>query len=153
MKTYEMVNPELMLCKAKRFNWRDKVEDERWVTGYLIRCQAESMNRFIYGIVPASALNFSILEIDNTTVCRFTGLKDRGGTKIFEHDKISIIGEDDLFEVEWDVEKLKFCLTKDGYHMYDFDEFDDFDEFERGTKIKIKIKVVGNKFDSNLISI
>ena len=41
-----------------------------------------------------------MLMVDHTTVCRYTGVKDKNGTKIFEHDYVrTIFGR--ICEVVW----------------------------------------------------
>lgn len=68
--------------KAKR------IDDNTWVKGYFY---GECGNAYIIeNRQEESMLNRNITyEVDPSTVCQFTGLKDREGNDIFEHDLLT----------------------------------------------------------------
>ena len=98
------------LCKAKR------VDDGEWVVGYLYRL-SENYHPFImlenrYG---------ESYEVDESTICQCTGLKDKNGNLIWEND---IVGFWDAYSTEngqaemdcigkvvWDDETISFQVT------------------------------------------
>lgn len=76
-------------------------------------------------------------EVDQDTICMFTGLKDCKGKEIFEHDLIHFVGYKPIGEVIWSEGNCAFmavCENKHSYWLHDV--------------IKTcKIEKIGNKFD------
>lgn len=66
------------LCKAKR------TDNGEWVIGGLVRYGFTGREK--YYIVPSYASDLYTLEIDPSTICRCTGLKDKNGKLIWEND-------------------------------------------------------------------
>ena len=66
------------LCKAKR------TDNGEWVIGGLVRYGFTGREK--YYIVPSYASDLYALEIDPSTICWCTGLKDKNGKLIFEND-------------------------------------------------------------------
>lgn len=75
--------------------------------------------------------------VDPDTVCMFTGLKDRKGKEIFEHDLIHFVGHKPIGEVIWSEEDYAFMIASKNESLYLLS-----DVLEIG-----KIERVGNKFD------
>ena len=66
------------LCKAKR------TDNGEWVIGGLVRYGFTGREK--YYIVPSYASDLYALEIDSSTICWCTGLKDKNGKLIWEND-------------------------------------------------------------------
>lgn len=70
--------------KAKR------LDNGKWVYGSLIRSTAGVKERAYIVDNFSSMSDYSVIGVDPSTVCQFTGLKDRKDNEIYEHDLISI---------------------------------------------------------------
>lgn len=90
------------ICRAKR------KDNKQWVQGFYIYCDGE-INHGRAFILPEvigicrTDYKTSIdgfIEVDSNTVCQFTGLTDKNGTKIFEHDYVRTT-YDRICEVVW----------------------------------------------------
>lgn len=117
--------------KAKR------IDDNTWVEGYFY---GECGNAYIIeNRQEESMLNRNITyEIDPSTVCQFTGLKDSEGNELYEHDVIKchpFIPS----EIVWSEELSGYYLTHANGKIY---------EKPLGYYLSLgKFIVVGNKFD------
>lgn len=79
-------------------------------------------------------------EINQTTLCQYTGLVDKNGQKIWEND-ILRIGENEKLMVSWHHFKASWVLSKKGWMYNHF--FGESVEPE-------DVEVVGNIFDGGL---
>ena len=68
--------------KAKRF------DNGEWVYGSLIRSTAGVKERAYIVDNFSSMSDYSVVGIDPSTVCQFTGQKDCEGNELYEHDVI-----------------------------------------------------------------
>lgn len=76
-------------------------------------------------------------QVDPSTVCQFTGLKDCKGNKIWEHDLIHFVGYKPTAEVFWSEEDYAFMAASENEPLYLLPHV-----------LKIgKIEIVGNRFD------
>lgn len=66
------------LFKAKR------VDDGDWLVGYVVKYGHTGKEK--YYIVPSYASDLYAIEVDTSTICQCTGLKDNNGKLIWEND-------------------------------------------------------------------
>lgn len=137
------------LCKAKR------TDNGEWIIGGLVRYGFTGREK--YYIVPNYASDLYALEIDPSTICWCTGLRDKTGELIWENDIVSFedTGEEGYeYKEEFDfVNKAKvefaegrwsltdFASDNSGVmaEMYDHAEFMEFWQY---------CEVIGNVFDN-----
>ena len=117
--------------KAKR------LDNNTWVEGYFY---AECGNAYIIEDRQGeSILNRNEAhQVDPSTVCQFTGLKDCKDNEIFENDLIHFVGHKPIGEVIWSEEDYAFMVAaSESEPLYWLS-----DVLEIG-----KIERIGNKFD------
>lgn len=110
--------------KAKQLN------SGKWFEGDLVRLG----NRVCIG---GDHIKDGITDVDPSTVCQFTGLKDCKGKEIFEHDLVHFIGHKPIGEVIWSEENYAFIVASGNEPLYWLSEVLEIGKIER----------VGNKFD------
>lgn len=119
--------------KAKR------LDNGEWVCGYFYE---ENGNTYIIeNRQKESMLNRNVTyEVDPSTVCQFTGMKDEKGNEIWEGDLVNerydIASIDNLYEVVYIEEEGNFAFK-------DIDNADNYQPFVN----LVDTFVVGNKFD------
>jgi uncharacterized phage protein (TIGR01671 family) len=120
-----------ILFKGKR---KDNGE---WVCGEYITIYDDPKYKAIKTCIE---LNTGVYEVDPDTVCQYTGLTDRNGTKIFENDIVTITGfcpDDEGYGViQWADDEAMFVVDAD-YCNYDF-----------GNISGEELEVIGNVVDN-----
>lgn len=106
--------------------------DGAWVQGDLVHNEN--------GTIGILRNGFNVSEVDPSTVCQFTGLKDCKGNEIWEgdivRDNYDLLCIDNLYEVVYIEEEGTFA----------FKSLDKVDNYEPFVNL-FEVYVVGNKFD------
>lgn len=120
--------------KAKR------LDNGEWVKGNLIRSTVGVKERTYIVDHFNSMSDYSVIGVDPSTVCQFTGMKDCKGNEIWEgdivNDNYDLCGIDNLYEVVY--------IEEEG--MFAFKSLDKVDNYEPFVNL-FEVYVVGNKFD------
>lgn len=83
------------LFKAKRKNWQELPKDEQWVTGTIMYIENKCMMliedegnllRVHYLDDEMWSADIYAIEVDESTICQCTGLKDKNENPIWEND-------------------------------------------------------------------
>ena len=76
-----------ILFKAKRKNWRELPKEQWWVEGFYGYFN-QNNTHCIYHQHKGHTI---VSDIDETTLCQYTGLTDRNGKKVFENDIVEFL--------------------------------------------------------------
>ena len=116
-----------ILFKAKHIMF------DKWYEGYYVK-----MERLHYICVLDEGFEngYRLVEINQETLCQYTGLTDKNGDKIWENDIVEIPREDDYFRIEWQDDTASFVMNNDSFTV----TFDNYWSYET--------EVIGNVFDS-----
>lgn len=79
----------------------------------------------------------NLANVDPSTVCMFTGLKDCKGKELFENDLIHFVGHKPIGKVIWSEENYAFMVASGNEPFYWLSDIQEIG----------KIEIVGNKFD------
>lgn len=121
---------ESIKFKAKRLS------NGEWVVGSLIRSTAGVKEKTYIVDKFSSMSNYSIIGVDSSTVCQFTGLKDCKGNEVWEGDILE--GSN----------KGEICFEQGAFLIRSIDDNALFSLSNYVTwNGMITCKVVGNKFD------
>lgn len=77
------MNTREILFRAKR------VDNSKWIEGYYVKYESHLNCDCYYGIVPTDAGGLYAVRINPETLCQYTGLLDKNGTRIWENYIVS----------------------------------------------------------------
>ena len=119
-----------ILFKAKR------IDNGEWVEGYVVRYGYNKKEKWY--IVPEYASDLYTFEIDEKTICQYTGMTDKNNNKIWENDVVEYRDfTDEKYVVVWETSKAMFEHQQYGCSIMNFDELSGMD-----------VEVIGNIFDN-----
>lgn len=135
-----------ILFKAKR------KDNDEWVEGYLLKDEVTGQY-FIHAsgnsvnesdkVNEEGCLQFVAFEVDENTICQYTGLTDDKECKIWEHDVVVYSWTNGQDEVE--TENTAVSYDKHGFTPFIWDY--DCDDCCLYNEI-LEIEVIGNIFDN-----
>ena len=73
------------LYRAKRKNWRELPKEKWLVEGYYAHIEAQDRD-----VILVDSGGILFVDIDPSTICRCTGLKDKNGKLICENDIVNV---------------------------------------------------------------
>lgn len=124
------------LFKGKR------VDNGEWVEGCLITDETEDSKRFIGYVIGTDEdgipHDLDVVQVDPSTICQCTGVKDKNGKLIWENDIVSYCDctkED--YVIAWEQNKACFEYQEYSCSMMNFDELSG-----------CEVEVIGNIFDN-----
>lgn len=113
------------LDKAKR------EDGDGWITGYYVYDYKHNRHLIITNAVACPNAGFkparwehSLVdyEIDPSTLCQCTGLKDKNGKLIWENDIVILPGEEEPRAIKWDEDTARYTI-QNGDIVCDFDNY------------------------------
>lgn len=129
------MNVENIKFKAKR------LDNGEWVVGNFVVMKIPALSKTTIGIVAAGGA--TLHEVDPSTVCQFTGLKDCEGKEVWDHDLLQSPCQEteEIYEVSYSQEEGGFIVKNSvsGGRLL---------TFLCAALTLFRFKVIGNKFDN-----
>lgn len=120
--------------KAKR------LDNGEWIIGSFVVMKIPALSKTTIGIVAAGGA--TLHEVDPSTVCQFTGMKDCEGKEVWDHDLLQHPCQEteEIYEVSYSQEEGGFIVKNSvsGGRLL---------TFLCAALTLFKFKVIGNKFD------
>ena len=109
------------LYRAKR------IDNGEWVIGYLIADEQNKEKCFIGYVFgtndDGTPHDFDVAAVDPSTICQCTGLRDKNGKLIWEHDIVKVHDDEEPCLIEWGEDTARWNMTQYGSCIYDFDNY------------------------------
>lgn len=139
------------LFKAKGKNWQELPKDEQWVTGTIMyienKCMMliedeENLLRVHYLDDEMWSADIYAIEVDESTICQCTGLKDKNGKLIWENDIVrdkkgncyKAFWQNNYYQFSWICVKSEIFLIGAKWDLWSIKSYE--------------IEVIGNRFDN-----
>lgn len=105
------------LYRAKR------IDNDEWVEGYLSYPFCTKKGNESYYFYAKDSLGFFCrCVVDASTICQCTGLKDKNGKLVFEHDIVWDSDERAFYEIIWNQEDMCWNVEDADGHKSEFEE-------------------------------
>lgn len=123
----ERLPKDRYLCKAKR------TDNGEWVQGYYY--QIWEKGYILWGMTNDAP---NMIEVDVSTVCQCTGLKDENGKLIWENDIVVCRDfTEENYVISWKQDEACFEYQQYGCSIMNFEQLSG-----------CEVEVIGNKFDN-----